>query len=104
MRWTICVPVPKDRVTIDGSRYICFPVYVDERPLRLQPDPTLFTHPDFSKEDVHALQYLAAIDYLADQLPRETAHDIRHSVDSHMQALGKKLGPGISLSRQKSEK
>lgn len=103
MPWTICLPVPKDETTIDGSRRICFFVPVLVWPPYLGPplpDPPPFvTLPDFDQEKIRHLQILATIDRVAEELPGELSHDIQRSVAAHMQSLGQNLGPGIELSR-----
>ncbi len=103
MSWTICIPVPKDSTTIDGSRRICFiipqlvPVHLWRRPN--PPDPPFLTHPEFDQEKARHLQTLATIDQIAEELPAELSRDIQRSIAAHMQSLGQKLGVGIELSR-----
>ncbi len=103
MPWTICIPVPKDLTTIDGSRRICFiipqlvPPYLGRVPN--PPDPPFVTHPNFDQEKARHLQALATIDQVAEELPAELSRDIQRSVAAHMQSLGQKLGVGIELSR-----
>jgi hypothetical protein len=102
MTWTtICIPVPKDATTIDGSRRICFtvPVLI---PVHLDPRPPFVTHPAINQEYARHLQVLATIDQIAEELPGELSHDIQHSVAAHLQSLGRKLGVGIELSRHTS--
>ncbi|SRR6266496_94946 len=106
MFWTICVPVPKDSVTIDGNRLICFVVPIPDvlRYIPNHPDPPEFlTHPDFDQEKVRYLQALATIDHFAEKLPAELSRDIQHSVAAHMRSLGEKLGAGVKLSRHQPE-
>jgi len=106
MSWTICIPVPKDRTTIDGSRKICF--FIPQvRPPQLKPgppDPPFVTHPNFDRAIAWQLQALATIDELAETLPAELSRDIQRSVDAHMQSLGQKLGVGIELCRHPTER
>jgi hypothetical protein len=101
MSWTMCIPVPKDSTTIDGSRFICFiiPQIVPVQFWPNPPDPPFFKHPSFDGERVRYLQALATIDHLAEKLPADLSHDIQRSVAAHMQTLGQKLGVGIELSR-----
>lgn len=100
MKWTICFRVPKDEVTIDGHRRICFtiPVLIDKYWLRNPnpPDPFV-TH--FDAESTRHLQTLATIDQFAAELPAEVSSEIQRSVATHMQALGQKLGEGIEITR-----
>ena len=101
MSWTICLPVPKDSTTIDGSRRICFlvptpVVHLDPRPT--PPRPPFVTHPNFDQKYAQHLQALATIDQIAEELPGELSRDILQSVATHMKSLGHKLGAGIELS------
>ena len=103
MSWTICVPVPKDSTTIDGTRRICFLIPQIVPPslwhLPNPPDPPFVTHPAFDPERARQLQVLATIDQVASELPAELSRDIQRSVGEQMQSLGQKLGVGIELSR-----
>jgi hypothetical protein len=86
MSWTICLPVPKDATTIDGSRRICFTIstpYVprlDPRPP--EPRPPFVIHPNINPEDARHLQVLATIDQFAEELPSELSRDIQRSVSA----------------------
>ena len=101
MSWTICFPVAKDRVTVDGNRWICItiPIYYIPR-LIVKPDPPpFFNHPDFDKEKVLQMETLATIDELAGKLPAELSRDIQHSVAAHMKSFAEKLGGSAEVSR-----
>ena len=99
MSWTICIPVPKGNVTVDGSRRICFVVPQHIPPRFSPPDPPFMTHPELNPEQVRHMQSLATIDHIAETLPKDVSREIQLSVASHMHSIGHGLGAGIEISR-----
>jgi hypothetical protein len=101
MPYTICFPVPHDRITRDGHRVacICIPFVVPPH-LWTPPDPGFLVHPDLDSDQVRHLQFLATIDQVAEKLPADLSREIQASVAAHMQTLGKRLGHGITLSKR----
>jgi len=99
-RWTICVPVPKDSTTIDGSRKICFLIpQIVPWPLRSVRDPREPFVMHLDQEIARKLQALATIDAIASELPSDISREIQGLIATQMEALGQNLGNGLTLSR-----
>lgn len=108
MAWTICFPIDKDHITVDGRKKICITIPllipVDFKLPPEPPQPPFLIHDKIDPKEANVLQTLATVYKISEMLPNEFSHEIQKTVTNHMNNFASRLGKGVNISNHQNTK